>query len=75
MSHAIVIGFVCGALGGAAVAKVLRSGIPAMAGINVLDPLAYLAAMAFFGAVVALSILPPGRRAIRINPSKALQHE
>jgi predicted permease len=75
MSHAIVIGFVCGALGGAAVAKVLRSGIPAMAGINVFDPLAYLVAMAFFAAVVALSILAPGRRAIRINPSKALQHE
>src|ERR1017187_3400409 len=56
MSHAIVIGFVCGALGGAAVAKVLRSGIPAMAGINVFDPLAYLVAMAFFAAVVALSI-------------------
>jgi predicted permease len=75
MSHAIVIGFVCGALGGAAVAKVLRSGIPAMAGINVFDPLAYLVAMAFFAAVVALSILAPGRRAIRISPSKALQHE
>jgi predicted permease len=75
MSHAIVIGFVCGALGGAAAAKALRSGIPAMAGINVFDPLTYLVAMAFFAAVVALSILPPGRRAIRINPSKALQHE
>ncbi len=37
--------------------------------------LAYLVAMAFFAAVVALSILAPGRRAIRINPSKALQHE
>jgi predicted lysophospholipase L1 biosynthesis ABC-type transport system permease subunit len=75
MSHAIVIGFVCGALGGAAVAKVLRSGIPAMAGIKVFDPLAYLAAMAFFAAVVALSILAPGRRAIHISPSKALQHD
>jgi hypothetical protein len=56
------------------VAKVLRSGIPAMAGMNVFDPRAYLVAMAFFAAVVALSILAPGRRAIRINPSKALQH-
>jgi predicted permease len=75
MSGAIVIGFVCGAVGGATVGKLLRSGIPAMAGINVFDPLAYLAAMAFFAAVVALSILAPGRRAIRIDPSRALQHE
>jgi hypothetical protein len=75
MSYAILIGFLCGALGGAAVAKVLRSGIPGMAGTNVFDPLAYLAAMAFFAAVVALSILAPGRRAIRIDPSRALQHE
>ena len=35
MSQAIVIGFVCG---GTAVAKVLQSGIPALAGINVFDP-------------------------------------
>uniref|UniRef100_Q022R7 ABC transporter permease n=1 Tax=Solibacter usitatus (strain Ellin6076) TaxID=234267 RepID=Q022R7_SOLUE len=75
MSRALVIGFACGALGGGAVARILRSGIPAMAGINVFDPLAYLGAMAFFSAVVALSIFAPGRRAIRINPSKALQHE
>ena len=46
-----------------------------MAGINLLDPIAYLMAMAFFGVVVALAIAAPGRRAIRINPSKALQHE
>jgi len=33
------------------------------------------AAMAFFAAVVSLAILAPGRRAIRIDPGKALQHE
>lgn len=75
MSGPIVIGSLCGALGGAAVATVLRSGIPTMSGINVLDPLPYVTAIAFFAAVVALSILPPGRRATRINPSEALQHE
>jgi len=53
----------------------LQIGVPAMAGINVFDPLAYFMAMSFFAAVVALAILAPGRRAIRINPSKALQHE
>ena len=75
MCRPLAIGFICGALGGSAVAKVLRSGIPTMAGLNVFDPLAYFIAMEFFAAVVSLSILAPGRRAIRINPSKALQHE
>jgi macrolide transport system ATP-binding/permease protein len=75
MSRPIVIGFVCGALGGSAVASVLRSGIPTMSGLNVFDPLPYLTAMAFFAAVVALSIVAPGWRATRINPIQALQHE
>jgi ABC-type antimicrobial peptide transport system permease subunit len=75
MRRPIVIGFVCGALGGSAVASVLRSGIPTMSGINVFDPLPYMMAMAFFAAVVALSILAPGRRATRINPIQALKLE
>jgi predicted permease len=75
MGRPIVIGFVCGALGGAAVANVLRSGIPTMAGLNVYDPVPYFMASAFFAAVVAVSILAPGRRAIRINPLQVLQHE
>jgi predicted permease len=75
MSRPIGIGFVCGALGGSAVASVLRSGIPTMSGLNVFDPLPYVMAMALFAAVVALSILAPGRRATRINPIQALQHE
>jgi predicted permease len=75
MVRPIAIGFVCGALGGAAVAGVLRSGLPAMAGLEVLDPLAYFISMAFLGAAVLLSLLAPGRRALRINPSQALQHE
>lgn len=75
MSRPIVIGFVCGALGGSAVAGVLRSAIPTMSGLNVFDPLPYVMAIVFFAAVVALSILAPGRRATRINPIQALQHE
>src|SRR5262249_38771775 len=75
MSRPIAIGFVCGALGASAAAKVLRSGIPAMAGLHLFDPLAYLMAVGFFAAVMALAILAPGRRAIRIDPSRALQHE
>ena len=75
MRRPIVVGFVCGALGGSAVASILRSGIPTMAGLNVYAPLPYLLAMVSFSAVVAISILAPGRRAVRINPLQALQHE
>ncbi len=75
MSRPILIGFVCGALGGAAVASLLRSGIPTMSGLDVSDPLPYMMAMALFSAVVALSIVSPGKRATRINPVRALQHE
>jgi predicted permease len=75
MSRPIVIGFVVGALGGSAVAGALRSGIPTMSGIDMSDPVPYMMAMLFFSAVVALSILAPGRRAIRIDPMRALRHE
>ena len=46
-------------LSGSGVATVLRSGIPPMSGIDVFDPLPYVMAMAFFAAVVAVSILAP----------------
>ena len=75
MRRPIVIGFVGGALAGAAAARVLRSGIPTMSGLDVLDPLPYVMAMAFFAMVVALSVLAPGRRAVRIDPLTALRHE
>jgi putative ABC transport system permease protein len=75
LGRPIVVGFVCGALGGSAVGVVLRSGTPTMAGLNVLDPLPYAMAVALFAAVVAVSILAPGRRATRIDPIQALQRE
>jgi len=75
MSRPIVIGFICSALGGSAVARVLRSGIPTMSGLNVYDPLPFMLAMVLFAGVVGLSIHTPGRRATRINPVRALRHE
>jgi putative ABC transport system permease protein len=75
MSRPIVIGFVCGALGGSAVAALLRSGIPTMSGVEVFAPLPYVMALAFFATVVALSVLPPLRRATHINPNQVLKHE
>ncbi|MBL8220658.1 MAG: ABC transporter permease [Bryobacterales bacterium] len=74
MGRPIVIGFVCGALGGSAAAQVLRSGLPSMARLRVFDPMAYFMVMAFFAVVLSLAILKPSRRAIRIDPGKALRH-
>jgi ABC-type antimicrobial peptide transport system permease subunit len=75
MTLPTVIGSLFGALGGSAVARILSSGISAFAGLDTLDPLAYLAAFTFFAAVVALAVFALSRRAIRVNPSNALQHE
>ena len=44
-------------------------------GLDIYDPLPYLMALALFASVVALSMLAPGRRATRIDPLRALQHE
>lgn len=75
MSRPVAIGFVCGALGGSAVASLLRTGIPTMAGLDVFAPAPYAMALVLFAAVVAISVLAPGRRAIRINPLQALRHD
>jgi hypothetical protein len=75
MNRPIAIGFVLDALSGSAVARVLRSGIPAVSGLDVLDPVPDAMAVALFARVVGWSICARGRRAICINPSTALQHE
>ncbi len=75
MIRPVGAGLACGALGGAAVAMLLRGGIPTLSGLRVLDPLPYAVAVVAFAAVVALAILPSGRRAARIDPIEALRHE
>lgn len=75
LSRPIVIGFACGALGGALVSTLLRSGIPTMAQLNIANPLPYLVALVFFATVLALAVLGPGRRAMRIDPNVALKVE
>jgi ABC-type antimicrobial peptide transport system permease subunit len=74
MNVPIGAGFVCGALGGSAAVRILRSGMPGIA-VSFFDPLSYLAVMLFFSLVVVVAVFAPARRAIRINPSRALQHE
>ncbi len=44
-------------------------------GLRLLEPMAYLSAMALFAAVVALATMAPARRAMRVNSSEALRHE
>ncbi len=46
-----------------------------MSRLNIFDPLPYLLALVFFAALIALSILAPGRRAMRIDPNVALRVE
>lgn len=75
MTVPVGAGLLCGVLGGSAVVRVLRSGIAGIVGLTVFDLWAYLGAMAFFAAVVALAVFAPARRAIRVDPSRALQHE
>jgi predicted permease len=75
MTFPVGAGLLCGILGGSAVVRILGSGISGLVGITVFDPAAYLAAMVFFAVIVALAVFAPARRAIRIDPSSALQSE
>jgi ABC-type antimicrobial peptide transport system permease subunit len=44
-------------------------------GISNLDPIAYLGAIGIFAAAVALAALLPARRALRVDPLRALRYE
>lgn len=71
----VAAGFLCGAFGGGAVVRILSEGISALSGHTAFDLPAYFAALLFFLGVIALAVCGPARRAIRINPGAALQHE
>jgi predicted permease len=75
MVRPIAIGFLVGALGGSAVVKMLSAGASGIASLHSFDPLAYLAALLFFVAIVAVACSHPIYRAIHINPTEALQYE
>ncbi len=75
LSRPVAVGFLGGALGGAAAARILGAGLTSLSGLNLIDPRPYLIALALFTTVAALAVLAPTRRAIRIDPSKALQHQ
>jgi len=68
----IIAGLAVGIGGAAALSQVLRR---MLFGISNLDPLAYLAALFVFAIAVALAVMLPAARALRIDPAGALRHE
>jgi ABC-type antimicrobial peptide transport system permease subunit len=61
-----------GVAGAAGLAQFLRG---RLYGISHLDPTAYLAAVAVFVVTVAMAALLPARKALSIDPLRALRHE
>ena len=68
----ILAGSVAGVAGAAALSQLLRR---ELYGISYLDPLAYLGAIVVFFAMVAVAALLPARRALRVDPLRALRYE
>jgi ABC-type antimicrobial peptide transport system permease subunit len=44
-------------------------------GISNFDPMAYLAAIVIFAVTVAFAALLPARRALRVDPLRALRYD
>ncbi len=72
LSVPVAAGLIAGVAGAAALSQFLR-GI--LYGISNLDPLTYLAAVAVFIVTVAVAALLPARRALRVDPIRALRYE
>lgn len=68
----VAAGLLVGLAGAAALSQILRR---LLYGISNLDPIAYLAAIGVFAVIVALAALLPARRALRIEPVRALRYE
>ncbi len=68
----VFAGLFVGLAGAAALSQVLRQ---QLFGISRFDPTAYLGSLAFFAIVVCLAVLIPARRALRIDPTKALRYD
>jgi len=58
--------------GAAGLSSLLRA---ELYGISHLDPIAYLAAMGVFVATVVVAALLSARRALRVDPLRALRYE
>jgi ABC-type antimicrobial peptide transport system permease subunit len=72
LSRSVVAGLLLGVAGAAAVSRILRQ---VLYGVSNLDPIAYLAAIGVFVVVATLAALLPARRALRVDPMRALRYE
>jgi predicted permease len=68
----LAAGLLAGVAGAAALSQILRG---LLYGVSNLDPLSYVAPVAILAVTVALAALLPARRALRVDPMRALRHE
>jgi predicted permease len=66
----VAVGLLVGAGGAAALSSVLRR---VLYGVSALDPAAYLSAVGLFAVAAALAAWLPARRALRLDPMRALR--
>ena len=71
-SRPVVAGLLVGLGGAAAFSQLLRR---ELYGISNLDPIAYLAAVGVFAVTAAVAALLPARRALRVDPMRALRQD
>jgi len=72
LSLPVLAGLMVGVAGAAGLSHFLRG---RLYGISNLDPAAYLAAIAIFLVTVGVAAVRPARKALRIDPWRALRHE
>jgi predicted permease len=68
----VMLGLIAGAGATAALSKVLRQ---ALYGVSNLDPVSYVGAMGFLLGIAVVAALLPARRALRVDPMRALHTE
>ena len=72
LSGPVIAGLVVGVGGAVGLSQFLRG---RLYGISNLDPAAYLAAIALFGVTVVLAAVLPARKALAVDPLRALRHD
>jgi predicted permease len=70
LERTVAVGLLVGAGGGAALSRLLRG---ELYGISALDPVAYLVPVVVFVVAAALAALGPARRALGVDPMRALR--